>query len=285
MGRWQAFRRLPRAVRWTAWTAVGLVLVLLVVAAAVVAVVRRPLPQTNGEATLPGLTASVEVLRDDHDIPQLYADNDADLMRAQGYVHAQERFFEMDFRRHVTAGRLSELFGPDTLETDKFIRTMDWRGVAEQEWALLQPATREALTAYAEGVNAYLDERSGSELATEYAVLGPDRARLHAREVGAGRLAGLAQGDGVGPARQHGRGGRPGAAVGRPHARGDRRAVAGVPLRRAPADRLRRRRRGRRLRAERDGQRHPQPPPTGVPARVSSQRSSACRTRSPRCPT
>ncbi len=78
----------------------------------------------------------------------------------------------MDFRRHVTAGRLSEIFGPDTLETDKFIRTMDWRGVAEQEWALLQPATREALTAYAEGVNAYLDERSGSELATEYAVLG-----------------------------------------------------------------------------------------------------------------
>ena len=94
---------------------------------------RRP----TARSTVPGLTASVEVLRDDHDIPQLYADTDADLFRAQGYVHAQERFFEMDFRRHVTAGRLSEIFGEDTLETDKFIRTMDWRGVAEQEWALL----------------------------------------------------------------------------------------------------------------------------------------------------
>ena len=150
----------------------GVVLVLVVLAAAVVGVVRRPLPQTDGEVTVPGLTASVEVLRDDHDIPQLYADTDADLFRAQGYVHAQERFFEMDFRRHVTAGRLSEIFGEDTLETDKFIRTMDWRGVAEQEWALLQPATRDALTAYAEGVNAYLAERKPSELAAEYAVLG-----------------------------------------------------------------------------------------------------------------
>ncbi len=169
---WQAFRRLPRGVRWTAWTAVGVVLLLLVLAAAVVGVVRRPLPQTTGEVTVPGLTSSVEVLRDDYGIPQIYADNDADLMRAQGYVHAQERFFEMDFRRHVTAGRLSEIFGEETLETDKFIRTMDWRGVAEQEWALLEPATRDALTAYAEGVNAYLAERKPSELAAEYAVLG-----------------------------------------------------------------------------------------------------------------
>lgn len=169
---WQAFKRAPRAVRWSAWTAVGLVLVLLVLAAAVVGVVRRPLPQTDGEVEVPGLSASVEVIRDDSGIPQVYADTDADLMRAQGYVHAQERFFQMDIRRHVTAGRLSEIFGVNALETDKFIRTMGWRRVAEEEWALLQPATRDALTAYAEGVNAYLADRKPSELATEYAVLG-----------------------------------------------------------------------------------------------------------------
>ncbi|MCW2736893.1 MAG: penicillin acylase family protein [Nocardioides sp.] len=170
--RWQAFRRAPRAVRWTAWTALGLVVVLLLLAAAVVGVVRRPLPQTNGEIEVPGLSARVEVIRDDHDIPQVYADTDADLMFAQGYVHAQERFFEMDFRRHVTAGRLSEMFGPDTLDTDKFIRTMGWRRVAEEEWALLEPATRDALTSYADGVNAYIEDRSPSALAAEYAVLG-----------------------------------------------------------------------------------------------------------------
>ena len=170
--RWQTFRGLPRAVRWSAWTAVGVVLVLLVLAAAVVGVVRRPLPQTSGEVEVPGLSARVEVVRDGFDIPQVYADTDADLMFAQGYVHAQERFFEMDFRRHVTAGRLSEMFGPDTLDTDKFIRTMGWRRVAEEEWALLEPATRDALTSYAAGVNAYLADRSPSELAAEYSVLG-----------------------------------------------------------------------------------------------------------------
>ena len=93
-------------------------------------------------------------------------------MFAQGFDHAQERFFEMDFRRHVTAGRLSELFGEETLETDTFIRTMGWRRVAEEEWALLEPATRDALTSYAEGVNAYISDRRPSELAAEYAVLG-----------------------------------------------------------------------------------------------------------------
>ena len=103
------FRRAPRGVRW---------------------------------ATLPGLGAEVEVIRDAHGIPQIYADTDDDLMRAQGFVHAQDRFFEMDVRRHVTAGRLSEIFGPDTLETDEFIRTMGWRNVAEEEWAILEPATR-----------------------------------------------------------------------------------------------------------------------------------------------
>ncbi len=73
------------------------------------------------------------MVRDDHGIPQIYADTTADLMRAQGYVHAQDRFFEMDVRRHVTAGRLSEMFGDSGLETDKFVRTMGWRRVAEQE--------------------------------------------------------------------------------------------------------------------------------------------------------
>ncbi len=170
--RWQAFKQAPRAVRWTAWTAVGIVVVLLLLAAAVVGVVRRPLPQTDGEVEVPGLSASVEVVRDGSGIPQVYADTDADLMRAQGYVHAQERFFEMDFRRHMTAGRLSEIFGEDTLETDRFIRTMGWRRVAEEEWALLEPATRDALTAYAEGVNAYIGDREPSELAAEYAILG-----------------------------------------------------------------------------------------------------------------
>ena len=111
------------------------------------------------------------MVRDDHGIPQIYADSTHDLMVAQGFVAAQERFYEMDVRRHATAGRLAEMFGEDALETDMYVRTMGWRLVAERELALLQPDTRAALDAYADGVNAYLEDRSPSEIALEYTVL------------------------------------------------------------------------------------------------------------------
>ena len=169
---WQVFRDWPRGARWTAYGAVALVLLLVAGLLGAVVLVRRPFPQVEGSIQVPGLTGEVEVIRDAHGIPQLYADTMADLMAAQGYVHAQERFYEMDVRRHVTAGRLSELFGADTLESDEFIRTLGWREVAEQELPLLQPATRAALESYAGGVNAYLDSHSPSEIAVEYTVLG-----------------------------------------------------------------------------------------------------------------
>ena len=168
---WVQFGRLPRALRVTTYVAAGLVLLLVAGLVVGVVLVRRPLPQTSGSVELPGLTGTVEVIRDEHGIPQIYADTTADLMRAQGYVHAQERFFEMDVRRHATAGRLAELFGEDALESDTYVRTMGWRRVAEQELALVEPATRAALEAYADGVNAYLADRAPSEIALEYTVL------------------------------------------------------------------------------------------------------------------
>ena len=168
---WSTFRGWPRAGRWTAYVAVGLVLVLVALTTVAWVLVRRPLPQVSGEITLPGLSAPVEVLRDDHGIAQIYADTTEDLMRAQGYVHAQDRFWEMDVRRHITAGRLSELLGEDGLEADKYIRTMGWRRVAERELALLKPETRSALEWYADGVNAYLDTHSPSEMSVAYTLL------------------------------------------------------------------------------------------------------------------
>ena len=168
---WEAFLAWPRFARIATYAAVALVLLLVVGLVTAVQLVRRPFPQTTGEADLPGLEASVEVVRDDHGIPQLYGDSVEDLMRAQGYVHAQERFYEMDVRRHATAGRLAEMFGEDAVESDKFVRTMGWREVAERELALVEPETRDALEAYADGVNAYLDQHSASEIAVEYSVL------------------------------------------------------------------------------------------------------------------
>lgn len=133
--------------------------------------VNRSMPDTNGHVDIPGLDAPVEVLRDEHGIPQVIAETDHDLFLAQGYVHAQDRFWEMDFRRHVTAGRLSELFGASQVSTDAFIRTLGWRKVADAEYALLDEPTRALYDAYAAGVNAYLDARTGADLSLEYAVL------------------------------------------------------------------------------------------------------------------
>jgi penicillin G amidase len=148
------------------------VVVVVVASVVVVSAVRSSLPRTSGEATLPGLAGAVTVLRDESGIPHLYGDSLTDLARAQGYVHAQERFFEMDLRRHVTAGRLSELVGADGLDSDKVIRTMGWRRVAEEELPTLEPQTRQMLQAYADGVNTYLRGRSPRDVAVEYTVLG-----------------------------------------------------------------------------------------------------------------
>lgn len=153
----------------------GVVLVVIVLALAisgiVYALLRWSLPQTSGQITLGGLQAPVEVLRDAAGVPHIYADNVHDLFMAQGYTHAQDRFYQMDVWRHTTAGRLSEMFGKATLEDDRFLRTMGWHRVAEQEYAQLDADTRAALDAYTEGVNAYLNGRAPMAVHNAYAVL------------------------------------------------------------------------------------------------------------------
>lgn len=154
----------------------GILAVLLVVAAIAGGVgfwtVTRSFPQTSGSLDVPGLQKPVTVYRDGAGIPQIVASTADDLFRAQGFVHAQDRFWEMDFRRHVTAGRLSEMFGAIQVPTDTFIRTLGWRRVAEQEVKLLDPTALRYYQDYADGVNAYLAAHSGAELSVEYAVLG-----------------------------------------------------------------------------------------------------------------
>ncbi|MFV0427120.1 MAG: penicillin acylase family protein [Beutenbergiaceae bacterium] len=149
-----------------------LVVLLLVSAATIFTVSRRALPDYAGEFRAAGLDGRVQVIRDERGIPQISATTNHDLFLAQGYVHAQDRFFEMDYRRHLTAGRLSELVGPAGLEADRAVRTLGWRTVAEQEWQLLNPTTRSYLQAYADGVNAYIESRAPGQLGLEYTVLG-----------------------------------------------------------------------------------------------------------------
>ena len=133
--------------------------------------VQRSFPQTDGDLTVAGLDADVTVLRDELGIPTIQATTSHDLFFAQGFVQAQDRFWEMDVRRHITSGRLSEMFGETQVETDKFVRTLGWRRIAEEEVGLLSPTTRDALQAFADGVNAYLEDRSPTQVSLEYAAL------------------------------------------------------------------------------------------------------------------
>lgn len=154
------------------WLVVALVVIALVAAGLALWTVQRSFPTTEGSLSLSGLEKQVTVERDDNGIPQLTAETPHDLFMAQGFVQAQDRFWEMDFRRHVTSGRLAELFGESQVGTDSFIRTLGWRDVAEKEVAALDDTSRAYYEAYADGVNAYLDSRSGADLSLEYAVLG-----------------------------------------------------------------------------------------------------------------
>lgn len=165
------FRSWPTWGRWATYVSAAVVLLLVAGLVTAVTVVRRPLPTVDGTIEVPGLAGEVEVVRDENGIPQVYADTAEDLFYAQGFVQAQDRFFEMDFRRHVTSGRLAELLGEDALETDMYIRAMGWRRVAEQELSLLSPETLDYLEAYSAGVNAYIDSNEPAQMALEYSVL------------------------------------------------------------------------------------------------------------------
>ncbi|MGI8702647.1 MAG: penicillin acylase family protein [Nocardioidaceae bacterium] len=109
---------MPRLLKIASWGAALLVLAVVAGVLTVVWAVHRSLPQTTGTIDVAGLEHPVSVLRDGAGIPQLYADSASDLFFAQGFVQAQDRFFEMDFRRHLTAGTLSSMFGRTALKTD-----------------------------------------------------------------------------------------------------------------------------------------------------------------------
>ena len=113
------------------------------------------------------------VARDAAGLVNITATDPHDLFLAQGYVHAQERMWQMEVWRHISAGRLSELFGAGSLDTDRFIRTLGWRRAAERDLAAASPAITSVLGAYAEGVNAWLEANRG-DLGLAFLVAGAD---------------------------------------------------------------------------------------------------------------
>lgn len=148
------------------------VLVLLIIlAGAGTWFVRRPWPQVSGSAPMPGISASVQVIRDASGVPHIYAQNERDLFMAQGYVHAQDRLWSMYFNQLTASGRLSEAVGAPGIVGDKVLRTLGLRRAAEREWAEMDPEAQELLQAYADGINAFIDTNR-NRLPIEFTVLG-----------------------------------------------------------------------------------------------------------------
>jgi len=113
-------------------------------------------PKVDGQLTMPGLSAPVRVLRDEHGIPYIFAANTPDLIRAQGFVTAQGRLFQLEGYRAIATGRLAESIGEGGLASDRQIRLLGLRRNAERHAKLLSSEARDFLLWYAEGLNAYI---------------------------------------------------------------------------------------------------------------------------------
>ena len=143
-------------VRKILWVAAGLTLLLAV---ALFIFAQSNKPTYKGSLTLNGLSGEVEVYYDDYGVPHIYAGNEADAYRALGYVHAQDRLWQMELVRRIAAGRLSELFGPDLLKTDKFFKGLGIEYASAKAIQKLDTASGAYLLsrAYLDGVNSFIE--------------------------------------------------------------------------------------------------------------------------------
>jgi penicillin amidase len=162
---------MKRIPRWL--IRIGIALLVLVVALAGVATwfVRRPWPEVSGTLKAAGLQAPVQIMRDRWGMPNIYAQNEHDLFFGQGYVHAQDRLWQMEMNRRLASGTLGEVLGDSGVATDKFIRTVGLRRIAETSLPQLDQDSRTILEAYAAGVNAYIDTHR-DRLPLEFTLLG-----------------------------------------------------------------------------------------------------------------
>src|SRR5271170_1798292 len=144
-------RRRP-VLRWMVRLTVGLVVAILIGGALCYGWLRTSLPQTAGRLVLPGLQQEVSIYRDRDGVPHIFAADDDDAYVALGFVHAQDRLFQMDFQRRLGAGRLAEAVGSGALGIDRTMRTLGLYRAAEEAVAAASPAVRRALDAYARGV-------------------------------------------------------------------------------------------------------------------------------------
>jgi penicillin G amidase len=159
-----------RVLRATGWVLLAMALLAILGGAVYWRWSRRALPQVDGEVRLPGLTAPVTVRRDALGVPHLQASSLPDLVRAQGYVTAQDRMWQMDLLRRRAEGQLAEAFGPAALVADRDVRTLGLGDAARRAWPHVPPDLRVLVEAYTEGVNAWIATH-GDALPLEFRLL------------------------------------------------------------------------------------------------------------------
>ena len=119
---------------------------------------KASLSQIDGKVVIPGLRDTVEVIRDRWGVPHIYAKNTDDLFFAQGYVQAQDRLWQMELWRRYNGGRLAEIVGPQAVEHDRLLRLIQYQGPWDDtEFTSYHPQARQIFTAFANGVNAYIE--------------------------------------------------------------------------------------------------------------------------------
>ena len=153
------------------WGALALLVSITVVAAGALLWLRGSLPDIDGDRFLPGIAATVEVIRDEHGIPHIVAETEEDALFALGFVHAQDRMWQMEMNRRIGGGRLAEVLGSAALETDRLLRMLGLHHRAKASLDHLRPVSNRRIDAYVRGVNAWLETREGP-LPPEFLVLG-----------------------------------------------------------------------------------------------------------------
>ncbi len=143
-------------MKWMRRGAWLMLLAMVCVAGAFGLYVHYALPQTEGVLRLPDLGADVRIERDAHGIPSIHAPSRNAALFGLGFVHAQDRLWQLETHRRIGSGRLAEAFGPAAVENDKFLRALGVRRTAAAQWAAASADSRAAVLAYTEGINAYL---------------------------------------------------------------------------------------------------------------------------------
>ncbi|MFY0618266.1 penicillin acylase family protein [Shimia sp.] len=151
-------------IQWLLRLASGLVILVVLAVMLIYFLASRSLPTYDKTFAAAGISAPLEIVRNNANVPHIFGENDEDVYFGLGYAHAQDRLWQMLTMRRTAQGRLSEVFGPRTLDVDKLMRRFDIAGAARQSVSAQDPEILVSLKAYARGVNARIDEVNSEAL-------------------------------------------------------------------------------------------------------------------------